>query len=46
MVWQNKTDKEIKDKMRELCDVLEVDHLGLINESLEGLAKRFNEVNK
>ena len=35
---------EIKERVKALCELLEIDHLGLVNEGLKRLMKEYNEV--
>jgi len=42
----DKDKKKIIKRVKKLCDVLEIDHIGLITDGVNRLMNRWNEVNK
>ena len=38
-------DKRIKERVKKLCDVLEIDHIGLISDGVKRLMDKFNKIN-
>ena len=41
---RDKEDQEIKKRVKKLCDILEIDHVGLIQEGIKRLMDKWNEI--
>lgn len=38
--------ERIKEKVKKLCDILEIDHIGLISDGVKKLMDKFNKMNE